>query len=906
MPAPRPHPRPSLPHLPLLSFVLLHLLLHATPTHSATPTHGSACTAGVKYTGTVCPASVVDYDVAIATADQAAVDATLSTSVALLTTVVGGSDPACTSALVALACADGFPKCVDGKTTLPCQSACTTAVSVCAATFAAKGLTAQLATATRNCTSVSAADPEAYPTAAEGCYVPPAITAAAANATGGGGTALPSSCPAIFKPATSLAYLNASMNCDPSTGCCVPCPYQSYFYRTGEFDRIVLSTIVMNLTSALLSGYVLVSWALLPGRRDHPGDIVLHFSAALCAWMAAQAFFVGDPRRVQCADEVTLATNHNSAVCAVNGALVVFLTYAAVMWAAYMIWNVHLTIVWRSNLLQRFKTAGVIVCWGFPAVMTAVTFATSGVDASVGIACFIAPDRANALFFSVQGVFTIPAFCATIGTVVHIAVLANRSWSGSRGAGGSSVDAGAASGNGSGGAADSYRPFRTRGQFVAVVKTNWRALMFGLIFVVTYTTYVIFFNLFVIPTSRTTTTTPWIQTWKICIVTTYLSTNGSASATQDTCAAEAAGNLPALGALLAAAITTGTVGLWAFLIFGVNLQVLQDWRDTCCGGGFARRKRGSPGPGAVVVRSRADSGASVGPGASSATGGSNYYPPQLRAGYAGGGGGGGGYGGGGDVKTAGGERWDAPAPTWAAPPQQLQLQQQQQVYLYSGGGGQTVPGSVVGTGTGVDVHRQTSMSSSVTAASSGRGRPSVRRPSAEAAAAGYAAERWGGGGGGVDHQQQPAQQLLSPPGAVGRRSDSLPRGAAVAAVSAASGGGYPAFSARVESGSTADLRGIGMMLQGGGAAEPVATAPGFQTRRPSQGAYSAGDGYWQQQQVYAPQQYTPQQQQAYQPQQAWGSQPTSPTSPTGRQPYAGLPYARDPAQYGGGGYGYRQ
>ncbi|KAI9310051.1 hypothetical protein DFJ73DRAFT_943253 [Zopfochytrium polystomum] len=600
--------------VPFVHLIFLLLLAVAT-THgeaATPPTQGSTCTQGVRYSSgslSTCPASVVAYDTAVSLEDQPSVDAALAPIVASLTLAVQDGDANCFSALLALACGDAFPMCVDGGTQLPCRSACDTAVSVCTGYFAKVGLLPSLQAATQGCAAVSSADPEAYPTTT--CFVPPAIQAAAAASAASGNatttvTSTPSatptpgtpnnnssappaaSCPAFFVPASSREAAAASRSCDPTSGCCIPCPYQSRFYPVGAFDRIVFTTIVLNISSSILSFYVLLSWLVLPGRREHPGNLLIHLSVAVVIWMGFQFLLVGDPRRLQCADAATTATSKNSVICFVHGAVIIYCSTATVLWAAFMVLNVHLNIVWRSNVLSRYKTVGTVVCWGVPAVVTVACFLFAKVDATVGIACFVSPDLANQFVFALDGSVTLLAFIATIWTVVHIAVMSSRSWGES--------DANGSMGSGStpsGVTSVVARAAKSKRNYLLVVKTNWRALAFGSLFVITYGTYVTFFNLFVVPTTRFDITTPWVQSWTACVVSTYATTL-DLDETQNECAAKIAGNVPSLASLYAAAVVTGAIGVWGFCLFGLNLQVLRDWRTFCTRGRLRRRQVTSP------------------------------------------------------------------------------------------------------------------------------------------------------------------------------------------------------------------------------------------------------------------------------------------------------------------------
>ncbi|KAI9344219.1 hypothetical protein DFJ73DRAFT_840638 [Zopfochytrium polystomum] len=542
---------------------------------AATAIQGTQCTA-YSYNGTLCPASVMTYSTSVPTANQAATEAALSSNLGLVQ--IAKEDTNCFNSLVALACAAAFPQCDKGVTKIPCKSSCQTAVSTCSAFAQAKNLVSVLNAAVQNCEQLSSADTEPLPDT--NCLAPAVIAAAATNGTTTTPTtttSIPSVCPKFFKPASNLNF-TSNPNCAAS-GCCVPCPATNYFYPSGKYDAVVTMDIVLNLISSTLMAYVAVSWSVLPGRRTHPGDIVLHFSLANMVWHSCHYFLLGHPQRIQCADEVTLATSSNNVLCGVMGAILVLAINAAVYWAAYMIFNLHATIVWRSSIFERFKPLGVVFCWGVAAVFTFIPLLLNKVDASSGFACVVAPDSANLLLFTMTGIFAFPAFFINTATMIYIIVVARASTTSQGGTQGSSWNANQ----------DGVKPVSARRQILSLLKLNWRALLLGLTFILAYTTYFIFFNLLVIPNSNVNSTTPWVQEWSACVLSSTAATNQD---TQTECANKVAKqNVPAYGLLVFANIITSTVGTITFFIFGANLQVLQDWIlqfQRCCGGGRRR------------------------------------------------------------------------------------------------------------------------------------------------------------------------------------------------------------------------------------------------------------------------------------------------------------------------------
>ncbi|KAI9365346.1 hypothetical protein DFJ73DRAFT_918518 [Zopfochytrium polystomum] len=473
------------------------------------------------------------------------------------------ADITCYNALLALTCGDAFPLCFNGTAQLPCQSACQTAVTVCTPYFTKIGGLALLTANTQGCLKISAEDPEPYPT--RSCFTPTAIAAAATNSSGsggggggGGGTAnngtaagngtsdapgssIPATCPAYFLPAPSLNYLNTAINCDPPSGCCIPCPYQVYFYTAGSYDRMATITFIVNTVMTALMSYVTT-----------PADIALHYAVAVLLWMAVHLFKAGNPRRIQCADAATIASARNNTWCAAMGATLIFAVHAAVLWATLMqILNVHLTVVWRSNLLHRHKPTA-----------TPRRMAPPRPRHRHHLRPRHHRRRVNTSFFAVQAVFVVPAVAAAVYTAGYVAYLA-KGWSAWRRMGDKEV---VASGR------DDYKPMRSRQQFVAVVKANWRPLLLGGAFMLTYGCYIVLYNIFVIPAYHADAYTPFIKQWQACTLKAYAETPDPVAA-QNTCADQVAPFVPPMSSLTAASVASAAIGLWSVIILAGDVAV---------------------------------------------------------------------------------------------------------------------------------------------------------------------------------------------------------------------------------------------------------------------------------------------------------------------------------------------
>ncbi|KAJ3096280.1 hypothetical protein HDU97_006063 [Phlyctochytrium planicorne] len=538
---------------------------------------GTDCVAR-KYTGSVCKDYVNYFTAASSLAEEksdATVQGQIDNAISGLNKVK--SSPDCFDRLLAIACGIEFPKCdaksegAAGKTQILCKTNCQDALSVC--TPVIKNLIGDagvllLQSNLHNCSFLTSSNPE--PWGADGQCL----------AAKKSGAATAAACPFPFLPKTPNTVNKNCQDVAPGVTCCIPCPVQDYVYPKGQFNIAVMLTQIGSATSALLVGYVVLSWAVLPGRRQHPGDIVLHFAIACMIWQSCALFLIGNPRRIQCADEVTTSTASNNTLCGIQAAFTMCSVHATVFWAGYMIFNLHATIVWRSNFFERFKPLGVTLCWGLPGIFTFLPFLISSVDAVTGVTCLIAAADANKLFFSVHAVIVLPAFLLNVATMIHIMIVARRSTSSNLSNGYSSNGY---SGNGYSGEA---KPISARRQMLQLLKLNWRALFLGLVFVVTYVTYVIFYQVVVTPLATTDSSTQWVKDWSLCMATT--------GGDQSLCHDKFKDNIPSFSLIIVSAILVSSVGIWLFIIFGFNLQILYDWvnwgHDLFSGG----RKREEP------------------------------------------------------------------------------------------------------------------------------------------------------------------------------------------------------------------------------------------------------------------------------------------------------------------------
>ncbi|TPX56787.1 hypothetical protein PhCBS80983_g04293 [Powellomyces hirtus] len=550
---------------------LLTLLTTAaaqTITNNTTTTNPT-CVPNPGYRG-LCSRFGINYPISLSpTATIAAETALLQSPAQLAVLKVQLVSFECGALLQELICTQTYPRCASATPGGPtvelrtCKSSCNLALETCRPIFAANNILTPLP----GCdTPTDLAYRRTTPyfedtttTAGVSCVQSEVVLASiSANI----------SCPFPFvknpywpdQPAPESIYCNGP--------CCGPCPIGDIFHAPGMFKMEIRIHQVSHFVAFIMSLFVAISYSVLPGRREHPADIVLHFAVATCIWMAVSIWTLPDVKKIQCAaDGVTPSTAVNNQVCGAQAAWLLMGVHATVLWGAYMIWNLHFTIVRQSNLLARYKPVGVIICWGVPVLLTVITLMADTVDASTGPICFISSQAAVKYVFGFQGAVMVPTVVMNVWTFFHIARVA-------RLARGSSAATSASSDPSD---LKQPKPMSKRRQLLQLVSMNWRALLLGVVFVSTYVIYFIFYTILTDVTSTATPNNPWVVDFFVCLVTSPIAT------AQETCTAMFADYLPSPAIIIAAYATTGMVGIWIFIVFGLQKALVEDWKSLLSG-----------------------------------------------------------------------------------------------------------------------------------------------------------------------------------------------------------------------------------------------------------------------------------------------------------------------------------
>ncbi|KAI8801623.1 hypothetical protein BJ742DRAFT_873763 [Cladochytrium replicatum] len=532
------------------------------------------------YSGSIC-SSVVTYKPALL-ANISALDASITQSLAPLLPFRPAFQT-CVDSLHVLACMKAYPQCSNQQAPastviLPCQSVCETVRVACAAPFALLNQTlpsCDVLLQIDNPRQAGAKINVPYGSNATGCVNPPAATNTALF-----GAIESNSCaePFIYSPTAALAgQKNPKITCIGT--CCLPCPRVESLYPPQRYPYNTANMIFfgIRIVSALGIGFVFVSYCVLPGKRNHPALTVLFVSGCIFAWMLSGLVSFGYPKAVQCVSDFEESRMDTNIFCGVQGGALVLFTTGACVWTAYLIFNLHVQIVWGKSYLETYFMYFQVLTFGIPIALVIVAAVKNSLDYSWGATCLISSDIANYYFFYPLAALVYPAALLHLATFVQIA----RSAFKARNAPHNTSQISTASST----ARESKR-------ILQAFYLQWRAMALAVVFVATFTIYwlVAFLDVSLKAGSLADPTTslsqkleanPWLATFVKCIFT---------KQGFETCfTTYAESSLPSFTLHLVSDVAVNTVGLWIFFVFGARKVIFTEWRDV-----VFRRNHGSP------------------------------------------------------------------------------------------------------------------------------------------------------------------------------------------------------------------------------------------------------------------------------------------------------------------------
>ncbi|KAF9378095.1 hypothetical protein BGX21_002996, partial [Mortierella sp. AD011] len=381
-------------------------------------------------------------------------------------------------------------------------------------------------------------------------------------------------CISPFVPDLVFKATGGQQNTDDNycgCGCCLPCPQTNNFYKPGILDRGFFITDIFKGISACLALILVISYLVLPGKLQHPSNLILFAAIATAIFDAAVAPSYGNPRRIQCdANGVTPASSYNNNLCTIQGAWLLFGAMATTAWLSIVIINLHLHTVWNSNWLSSRAWLTHLVGWGVPLAFALIAALTHSIGWNNSNMCMATQESSNALLFIPLGVIMVPStflHILTFGHIIKVTLQSENSSTVSH----STLSSGRAA------------RISHRRHVMNAIRIQWRAAVLALVVTSSVLIYWAFYLVV-----GTKTDMSWFSTWQLCIFT--------QQGDQEQCGRQfATGNVPDFAFMMVAEGLVSTTGLWIFLLF-FKKSLAMEWRDLisgwacCCSGRRSRRR----------------------------------------------------------------------------------------------------------------------------------------------------------------------------------------------------------------------------------------------------------------------------------------------------------------------------
>ncbi|KAI8850288.1 hypothetical protein BC829DRAFT_164845 [Chytridium lagenaria] len=255
------------------------------------------------------------------------------------------------------------------------------------------------------------------------------------------------------------------------------------------------------------------------------------------------ALTIPSMERLLCASQIEEATFSNNTLCMVQGAVFMFGSCLASNYASAIIINLHLSLVWRSKIMERCAWLVHVICLALSFGITfPIVFTKSGTTMPT-FYCTVQPEKATTWYFAPQAVLL------GISVTIHLAT-AWYIYSVSRG----SVD-------------DAKKWVKKQ------VKMQWRSLLLTFVFVFTWIQFFIIYEIALPKVVGVNSSTPWVVDWIKCVV--KNAPNG-----QSICATSvAAPNVLDMRWIAPCLILGGMVGFWNVLIFITQGTLFKEWHE---------------------------------------------------------------------------------------------------------------------------------------------------------------------------------------------------------------------------------------------------------------------------------------------------------------------------------------
>ncbi|RHZ46304.1 hypothetical protein Glove_627g42 [Diversispora epigaea] len=348
-----------------------------------------------------------------------------------------------------------------------------------------------------------------------------------------------------------------------SEGCCLRCPFVNNFYPENKIDNIYYILSFIRIASFFAVLIIVLSYIVLPNKREHPAVTVLCFNSSLLIFLGITFFYTGDHKRIQCANDITQANISNNFLCGIQGIILIFTTFTLILYCFLLILHLHFQTVWHSNIIQRCYIIFQMFVLSISSFLTLLPAITKQISFEFGAVCLVSYQKAEWYFWTPLAVFVISGFIIHIWTFIHIAK--SQCMFFEHGFDESTFST-----------ADTTTSI-TKKEVLNAIKIQWRALMLALILLFTFIIYWVYKFISIRELSPLTSIEEipaWIDQWKSCLI------NASALPinAQNRCSSISMPHVPSISLIVVAEFLTSILGISIFIIFGSSINFWNEWR----------------------------------------------------------------------------------------------------------------------------------------------------------------------------------------------------------------------------------------------------------------------------------------------------------------------------------------
>ncbi|KAI9332278.1 hypothetical protein DFJ73DRAFT_62320 [Zopfochytrium polystomum] len=261
---------------------------------------------------------------------------------------------------------------------------------------------------------------------------------------------------------------------------------------------------------------------------------------------------VPDPTWTICVSQFDSADVRNSSRCLLQGLIFLFGVHATILSVAAILVNVHLTVVWKNKILEKYFVTVLVAIWSIAAGLSSLSVLRKKIIGLPAFICSVQPDDMLASVYAPDILFMIVPFFLQIWTLVFSIVRGRRSIS---------------------------RLDETRHIVRREIRSQLRAFILALAFQISWAALFfafnevrVFANSFVTPGTDSTSNLSFAREWFACLI----AQNPNGQANCSSVILRNVPNVPKMAGFVSAHLGTGIYSVVILVL--THPAILAEWR----------------------------------------------------------------------------------------------------------------------------------------------------------------------------------------------------------------------------------------------------------------------------------------------------------------------------------------